>query len=97
MHGSHRTRGARTDEPVSAAEAAEFIVHNLALAPAPALPEIRLGRAYLPHGQLRLIAQYPVPDFADPGAATRKPGLVCSFEGQAGEKRTDQPFLRHAD
>lgn len=59
MHGSHRTRAARTDEPVSAAEAAEFIVAKLALAPAPARPEIRLGRAYLPHGQLRLIAQYP--------------------------------------
>ena len=49
------------------------------------------GRAYLPHAQLRLLAEYPVRDFADPGHATRKPGLVYSFEAQAGERRADRP------
>lgn len=55
------------------------------------------GRAYLPHAQLRLLAEYPVPDFADPGHATRKPGLVYSFEGQAGESRTDRPCGQDTD
>lgn len=55
------------------------------------------GRAHLPHAQLRLLAEYPVPDFADPGHATRKPGLVYSFEGQAGESRTDQPCGEDTD
>ncbi|MFA7415350.1 MAG: 50S ribosomal protein L11 methyltransferase [Rhizobium sp.] len=55
------------------------------------------GRAYLPHGRLRLLAEYPVPDFADPGNATRKPGLVYSFEGQAGENRTDRPCGHDTD
>ena len=55
------------------------------------------GRAYLPHARLRLVAEYPVPDFADPSNATRKPGLVFSFEGQAGENRTDRPCGHDTD
>ncbi|WP_244621642.1 class I SAM-dependent methyltransferase [Neomesorhizobium albiziae] len=38
------------------------------------------GRAFLPHARLRLVAEYPVPDFGDNGGAAMKRSAVFSFE-----------------
>jgi predicted nicotinamide N-methyase len=40
------------------------------------------GRAYLPRGDLRALAEYPVRDFGD-GAGAVRPGLVFAFEPPA--------------
>ncbi|WP_158817359.1 methyltransferase [Methylocapsa sp. S129] len=38
------------------------------------------GRAYLPHARLRLLAEYPIPDFGDAKDAATKRSAVFSFE-----------------
>jgi predicted nicotinamide N-methyase len=43
------------------------------------------GRAYLPHGQLRLLAEYPVADFGDASSADR-PSSVFSFEHRRDQR-----------
>jgi predicted nicotinamide N-methyase len=40
------------------------------------------GRAYLPRGRLSVIAEYPVTDFGETGAAGLKPGFIFALEAK---------------